>query len=93
MTDHNHISTKVVVIGGGYAGTLAANHLLIRDDVEVTLINPRPMFVQRIRLHQLVAGTGSATVDYEALLNPRLRLVVDEADEIDTAATGAAGLQ
>ena len=86
MTDHNNISTKVVVIGGGYAGTLAANHLLIRDDVEVRLINPRPMFVQRIRLHQLVAGTGSATVDYEALLNPRLRLVVDEADEIDTAA-------
>ena len=75
---------KVVVIGGGYAGTLAANHLLMhRDRVEVTLINPRPMFVERIRLHQLVCGTGSATVDYGQVLNPRVRLIVDEATRID----------
>src|SRR3954447_14156530 len=77
--------TKVVVIGGGYAGTLAANHLQMRDDVAVTLVNPRPMFVERIRLHQHAAGTGSATVDYGQLLHERVRLVVDEATAIDTA--------
>ena len=55
--------THVVVIGGGYAGTLAANHLRSRADVEVTLVNPRPVFVERIRLHQLVAGSGTAAVD------------------------------
>src|SRR5205085_491311 len=48
--------TRVVVIGGGYAGTLAANHLQLRDDVDVTLVNPRPEFVERIRLHQLAAA-------------------------------------
>ena len=34
--------THVVVIGGGYAGTLAANHLRLRPDVDITLVNPRP---------------------------------------------------
>jgi NADH:ubiquinone reductase (H+-translocating) len=47
-------NTDVVVIGGGYAGVMAANRLMQRDDLAVTLINPRPMFVERIRLHQLV---------------------------------------
>jgi 2-polyprenyl-6-methoxyphenol hydroxylase-like FAD-dependent oxidoreductase len=40
---------EVVVIGGGYAGVLAANRLTQRDDVTVTLVNPRPAFVERLR--------------------------------------------
>src|SRR4051812_11754055 len=66
MTDHN--GTNVVVIGGGYAGTTAANHLRMRADVNITLVNPRPKFVERIRLHQHVAGNYDATVDYGTLL-------------------------
>ncbi|MER7499881.1 FAD-dependent oxidoreductase [Nonomuraea pusilla] len=77
---------KVVVIGGGYAGTLAANRLRQRDDVEITLVNPRPEFVERIRLHQFVAGTGDATIDYGTLLGEGVHLVVDSATRIDTAA-------
>jgi NADH:ubiquinone reductase (H+-translocating) len=77
--------TKVVVIGGGYAGTMAANHLLTRDDIDVTLVNPRPKFVERIRLHQLVAGTHDATVDYGTLLADGVELVADSATRIDTA--------
>ena len=69
--------TCVVVVGGGYAGTLAANHLQTRRDVAVTLVNPRPAFVERIRLHQMVADTGSATVDYEDMLHPGVSLVGD----------------
>jgi NADH:quinone reductase (non-electrogenic) len=76
--------THVVVIGGGYAGTLAANHLRLRADVDVTLVNPRPKFVERIRLHQLVAGTHEATADYGTLLGEGIRLVVDSATKIDT---------
>ena len=49
-------NTHVVVIGGGYAGVMAANRLMLRDDVTVTLINPRPDLVHRVRLHQLVGG-------------------------------------
>lgn len=77
--------TNVVVIGGGYAGTLAANRMLTRRDVSVTLVNPRPWFVERIRLHQLVADSGSATVDFADMLNPDVHLVVDTATEIDVA--------
>ncbi|MGA7050804.1 MAG: FAD-dependent oxidoreductase [Mycobacterium sp.] len=76
----------VVVVGGGYAGTLAANHLRQRPDVEISLINPRPVFVERIRLHQLVADTHAATVDYGTLLGNGIRLVIDNADYIDSGA-------
>ncbi|WP_062541508.1 NAD(P)/FAD-dependent oxidoreductase, partial [Mycobacterium celatum] len=77
--------THVVVLGGGYAGTLAANHLRLRADVDITLVNPRPMFVERIRLHQLVAGTHTATVDYGTLLGEGIQLAVGAAEHINTA--------
>jgi NADH dehydrogenase len=83
MTDHN-ATTKVVVIGGGYSGTLAANHLRLRADVDITLVNPRQKFVERIRLHQHVAGNYDATVDYGTLLGEGIQLVVDSATCIDT---------
>jgi NADH dehydrogenase len=79
--------THIVVIGGGYAGTLAANHLRLRADIaDITLVNPRPVFVERIRLHQLAAGTGNAAVDYGTLLGNGIRLVVDGAERINAAA-------
>src|SRR5258705_73154 len=82
MTDQR---THVVVIGGGYAGTTAANHLRMRADVDITLVNPRPKFVERIRLHQHVASNYDATVDYGTLLGKGIDLVVDSATRIDTA--------
>jgi NADH dehydrogenase FAD-containing subunit len=78
-------NTDVVVIGGGYAGVLAANRLTRRDDVTVTLINARPTFVERIRLHQLVGGSYDAAVDYREVLAEGVRLVVDTVTRIDAA--------
>ncbi|MDX3863543.1 NAD(P)/FAD-dependent oxidoreductase [Streptomyces europaeiscabiei] len=78
-------SIDVVVIGGGYAGVMAANRLTRHDDVTVTLVNPRPTFVHRIRLHQLVAGTDEAVVDYQDVLAPDVRLVVDTVAGMETA--------
>ncbi|WSG62893.1 FAD-dependent oxidoreductase [Nocardia sp. NBC_01730] len=78
-------NTDVVVIGGGYAGVMAANRLTQRDDVRVTLINPRPSFVERIRLHQLVGGSDDAVVDYREVLGEDIRLVVDTVTRIDAA--------
>lgn len=75
---------RVVVIGGGYAGVIAANHLRLRPDVEITLVNPRPEFVERIRLHQLVTGSDDATHAYTDILGDGIRLVVDAATHIDT---------
>ena len=78
-------NTEVVVIGGGYAGVMAANRLTQRDDVSVTLINPRPDFVERIRLHQLVAGSDDAVVAYTEVLREGTTLLVDTVTRIDAA--------
>jgi NADH:quinone reductase (non-electrogenic) len=80
-----HIDRKahIVVIGGGYAGVLAANRLRRDPDVEVTVANPRRAFVERIRLHQMVAESGSATLDLAGMLDSGVRLMVDTAVQID----------
>jgi NADH dehydrogenase len=79
-------NTSVVVIGGGYAGVMAANRLTSRDDVTVTLINPRPVFVERIRLHQLVAGNHDAVTEYRNVLGQDIQLTVDTVTHIDAVA-------
>jgi NADH dehydrogenase len=47
---------RVVVLGGGYGGQLAAQSLAWRTDAAVTLVNDGDRFVQRVRLHQLATG-------------------------------------
>ncbi|MFE5294411.1 NAD(P)/FAD-dependent oxidoreductase [Isoptericola sp. NPDC056618] len=76
-------ATQVVVVGGGYAGVMAANRLTARDDVAVTLVNARPVFVERIRLHQRTAGSHDAVADYGELLADAVRLRVATAERID----------
>jgi NADH dehydrogenase len=56
------------VIGGGYAGAPAANRLQQNRDIHITIVNPRTVFVERVRLHELVARSGNATVDLAGLL-------------------------
>ncbi|AXB43336.1 NAD(P)/FAD-dependent oxidoreductase [Amycolatopsis albispora] len=77
---------EVVVLGGGYAGVMAANRLTRRDDVTVTVLNPRPEFVPRLRLHQLVGGTHDAVVGFDEVLADGVRLVVDSVTRIDAVA-------
>ncbi|MFF4744899.1 FAD-dependent oxidoreductase [Streptomyces chengbuensis] len=78
-------NVEVVVVGGGYGGVTAANRLARRDGVSVTLVNPRPEFVSRIRLHQLVAGSDDAVEAFGEVLGGNVRLVVDTATRIDAA--------
>ncbi|WP_329411281.1 FAD-dependent oxidoreductase [Streptomyces sp. NBC_00704] len=50
---------RIIVLGAGYAGAVAAGRLarrLHRDDVAITLVNAEPDFVERVRLHQLAVG-------------------------------------
>jgi NADH dehydrogenase len=83
MTDLPDQRTHVLIIGGGYAGAMAANHLRQRKDIDITLVNSRPVFVERIRLHQLVAETGAATADYDWLLGDGIQLIVDTVARIE----------
>lgn len=76
-------TTDVVVVGGGYAGVVAANRLTTGTDLRVTLVNPRPAFVERIRLHQRTVGTHDAVADFTEVLAPDVRLVVDAVTRID----------
>ncbi|KAA0092710.1 FAD-dependent oxidoreductase [Mycolicibacterium sp. P1-18] len=82
----SHEATNVVVIGGGYAGVLAANRLRVNRDLTVTLVNARPQFVERIRLHQFITGSDDAVVDFADVLSGDVRLVVDTAELVDPAA-------
>ena len=50
---------RIIVLGAGYAGTIAAGRLarrLRREDVAITLVNAEPDFVERVRMHQLATG-------------------------------------
>jgi len=50
---------RIVVLGAGYAGAFAAGNLARRlspADTEITVVNAEPVFVERMRLHQVAAG-------------------------------------
>jgi NADH dehydrogenase len=50
---------RIVVLGAGYAGAIAAGRLarrLRREDVAITLVNAEPDFVERVRMHQVATG-------------------------------------
>ncbi|BBG05244.1 MULTISPECIES: NAD(P)/FAD-dependent oxidoreductase [Pseudonocardia] len=63
----------VVVLGAGYAGVAAANRIAAGSDAQVTVVGPRDVFVERIRLHRLAAGSGEATVPLRTVLHPRVQ--------------------
>ncbi|MFD7854194.1 NAD(P)/FAD-dependent oxidoreductase [Streptomyces microflavus] len=50
---------RIIVVGAGYSGAIAAGRLarrLRREDVAITLVNAEPDFVERVRMHQLAVG-------------------------------------
>ncbi|WP_406147365.1 NAD(P)/FAD-dependent oxidoreductase [Streptomyces sp. NBC_01012] len=50
---------RIIVLGAGYSGAIAAGRLakrLRREDVTITLVTAEPDFVERVRMHQLAVG-------------------------------------
>ncbi|GIH09733.1 oxidoreductase [Rhizocola hellebori] len=50
---------RIIVLGAGYSGAIAAGRLakrLRREEVAITVVNAEPDFVERVRMHQLATG-------------------------------------
>lgn len=78
---------RVVIIGAGYAGAMAANRLAGSRQLEslsVTVVNPVADFVERIRLHEVAAGSrATAAVPLRSVLNGRADFIEDSASRVD----------
>lgn len=89
------MSTEILVVGGGYAGCLAAARLARNARkygliTRITLVNARPSFVERVRLHQKVAGDTLRSVDLlAALAGTAVRVVVGTVAAVDLGARRA----
>jgi NADH:ubiquinone reductase (H+-translocating) len=73
MSTHNTTTTatRVVILGGGFAGVMAAlrlAHRTRRQPVQITLVNASETFVERTRLHQAAAGQTTATRTLPSML-------------------------
>ncbi|GAA4616031.1 NAD(P)/FAD-dependent oxidoreductase [Saccharopolyspora hordei] len=81
------MTQRIVVVGAGYAGLVAAKLAARWTPARVTLINPRDRFVERVRLHQLAAGQRLRDLPLADLLRGSgVELVVDRVTEIDPGA-------
>lgn len=76
---------RIVVIGGGYVGAMAAVRAAGRSRrrAEVTLINPEETFVQRLRLHQVATGQRVAAPELAKLCGRRVEQVRGWAESIE----------
>ncbi|GAA4882553.1 NAD(P)/FAD-dependent oxidoreductase [Kitasatospora terrestris] len=78
---------KVVVIGAGYAGSLAANRTVRKvRGAEVTVVNPRPDFVERVRLHQRIVGTARAATPLESMLKAGIEVRLGSVEKVGNGA-------
>jgi NADH dehydrogenase FAD-containing subunit len=78
------MATRIVVLGAGYSGQPAARLLARARDVEVTLVNERDQFVERVRLHQLAAGEELRDRPLtELMAGTGVQVVIDRAAAID----------
>jgi NADH dehydrogenase FAD-containing subunit len=81
------MTTRIVVLGAGYAGQAAARLAARARDVSVTLVNERDRFVERVRLHQLAAGEELRDRPLTELMrNTGVRLVIDRVTAIEPEA-------
>jgi len=89
---HLRKKPRVLVLGGGYAGMVAAARAARGGRAEVTLLDARDRFTQRIRLHELLAGSEPASPHFAPLLARRgIRFVQGWAERLDPARGAVTG--
>lgn len=79
---------RVLVLGGGYSGIMAANRLAgkVGKRVSITMISPSDSFVERIRLHEVAARHDAETASRWALrelVHRDVRIHTGVVDRID----------
>src|SRR5829696_1450718 len=76
---------KILIIGAGYAGTVAALRLAGKTrNAEITLVNAVPHFIQRIRFHELATGKNPRKYDLLKMLRgKRIQFVQGHVTSID----------
>ena len=68
LTPH---SPHIIILGGGYAGLTTAQRLSQQKPAaKITLIDAKPAFEERIRLHQVAAGQKTQSFSYQEFLQP-----------------------
>lgn len=76
---------RIVVIGGGYVGAVAAARAAGRAGrrAQVTLIDPEGSLVQRLRLHQVATGQRVVAPELRKLCGRRVEQLLGRAELID----------
>ncbi len=85
------MTTRVVVLGGGYAGVAAAKSLdkklKKRNDIEITLIDKNPFHTLMTELHEVAAARvepESVQISYRKIFGARkIRVVTDRIKTVD----------
>ncbi len=83
---------RIVIVGGGYAGLLAAARIGRDEAATVTLVDAQPAFTQRIRLHEALAGSAPKSLAYGAALARRgVKFVQGFVERLDPAQSHVSG--
>jgi NADH dehydrogenase len=92
-TEQSRAEHRVVVVGAGYAGILAANRIRASltpaeaGRVRVTIVNRTAEFVERVRLHEVAAGVRqSAGLPLRDVLHEDIEVVIGTVLHIDASA-------
>jgi NADH:ubiquinone reductase (H+-translocating) len=82
---------RVLVVGAGYAGATAAVRLAGGSGgrVDVVVVNPRPGFVNRLRLHHVAIGRQVAAPNLRDMLGAGVTFVEGYVTELDPDAGSA----
>ena len=86
------MSTKIVILGAGYAGVHAAKKLAKKykkkNDVEITLIDKNPYHTLMTELHEVAGGRvpeESVKVELSRIFHrTKVNVVVDLIENVDT---------